>query len=94
MSAAQAKKGNVNMSLINTELSQVKDLFDNLNVDYIDYFPENKTEREMLFCKVSGWKLLKDMTLLKMKRPSYGGAGIKKAISFLNLLLEITGCLW
>lgn len=42
------------MSLINTELSQVKDLFDNLNVDYIDYFPENKTEREMLFCKVSG----------------------------------------
>jgi hypothetical protein len=38
LSAAQAEKGNVNMSLINTELSQVKDLFDNLNVDYIDYF--------------------------------------------------------
>jgi hypothetical protein len=82
LSAAQAEKGNVNMSLINTELSQVKDLFDNLNVDYINYFPENKTEREILFCKISGWKLLQDMTLFKMKRPLHGGAGIKKAISF------------
>jgi hypothetical protein len=67
LSAAQAEKGNVNMSLINTELSQVKDLFDNLNVNYIDYFPENKTEREILICKISGWKLLQDITLFRMK---------------------------
>ena len=49
--AAQAEKANVNLSLINTELSQVKDLFDNLNVCYINYFSENKTEREILFAK-------------------------------------------
>ncbi|RZB32432.1 MAG: hypothetical protein SRB2_04437 [Desulfobacteraceae bacterium Eth-SRB2] len=32
------------MSLINTELSQVKDLSDNLDVCYINLFSENKTE--------------------------------------------------
>jgi len=65
LSVAQAEKGNVNMSLINTELSKVKDLFDNLNVNYIDYFPKNKTEREMLFCKISGWENQNSSNILK-----------------------------
>ena len=56
LSAGQAEKGNVNMSLINTELSQVKDLFDTLDVCYINYLPENKTQREILFHTISVWK--------------------------------------
>jgi len=44
------------LNLINTELSQVKDLFDTLDVCYINYLPENKTQREILFHTISVWK--------------------------------------
>jgi hypothetical protein len=37
------------MSLINTELSLVKDLFDTLDVWPINYLLEHKREREILF---------------------------------------------
>jgi hypothetical protein len=37
------------LNLINTELSQVKDLFDTLDVCYINYLRENKTQREILY---------------------------------------------
>jgi hypothetical protein len=51
LSAAQAEKNHVNIIFINTELSQIKDLFENLNVCYINYFSENKTEKEIFFSK-------------------------------------------
>lgn len=44
------------LNLINTELSQVKDLFDTLDVCYINYLPENKTKKKILFYTISVWK--------------------------------------
>ena len=45
------------MSLINTELSPVKDLFHTLDVWPINYLLEHKSEREILFfCTLFEWK--------------------------------------
>jgi hypothetical protein len=37
------------MRLINTELSEVKDLFDNFKLCYIHYSKENKAEKQLVF---------------------------------------------